>query len=345
MGTIDDFREAAYGLGHHPQDHGWRNLYLLFSYGLTNSAPNLTSTVLAHHQARPTLSATHLLALLGIALKVVAPGAIEEVFAGEAVEARLGTLEDMIGEHGPQIGAIVAQRQNSFTAVRRFLLPQVILGAYFAARPDCDATFADLGTGLGILPRQLDSPQQYESFARDLIWPNGTPAFRQISLAARLGVDRGPFPDLPWVRACYGPSQYYTRLYGELLDVLEAPEVVEADARLEELDILDLDALAEYIGRNHVNAANLSYVLYELDRRRRAAVIDLIVGCLQPPGVLIVSEPHNELHGQGTVVELYHGGDPKPQTICFVSDGHFKGYVIPLDDYDQFVRDHPIIYE
>ncbi len=251
----------------------------------------------------------------------------------------------MLTEYEMPMGAIAGQRQNSFTAARRFLLPQVILSAYFSARPEHPAIFADLGTGLGILPRQLDSPQQYESFARDLIWPNGTPAFRQISLAARLGVDRGPLPDLTWVRACYGPSRYYERLYGELLGVLDAPEVAAADARFEELDILDLDALAEFIGRHHVNAANLSYVLYELDRRKRAAVIDLIVAHLRPPGVLIVSEPHNELHGQGTVVELYHNGDPKPQTICFVSDGHFKGYVIPLDDYDEFIRDHPIICE
>jgi hypothetical protein len=286
-----------------------------------------------------------LLALLGIALKVADPGSFEEFSVDRPVERRLGALEHVIEERRSQIGAIISQRQNSFTAARRFLLPQVILGAYFSARPEYDATFADLGTGLGILPRQLDSPQQYESFARDLIWPNGTPAFRKISLAARLGVDRDPLPDLSWVHACYGSSQYYARLYDELLDVLQAPEVAAADARFEGLDILDVDALAEFIERHRVNAANLSYVLYELDRRERAAVIDLIVARLLPPGVLIVSEPHNELHGQGTVVELYHDGDPKPQTICFVSDGHFKGYVIPLDDYDQFIRDNPIIYE
>jgi hypothetical protein len=286
-----------------------------------------------------------LLTLLGIALKVTAPGSFEEISVDSPAGGRLSTLEDMLKEHAIQIGSIVGQRQNSFTAARRFLLPQVILGAYFSAQPEYDAIFADLGTGLGILPRQLNSPQQYESFARDLIWPNGTPAFRKISLAARLGVDRGPLPDLPWVRACYGQSQYYTRLYEELLDVLKAPEVAASDAQFEELDILDLDALAEFISRNRVNAANLSYVLYELDSRKRAAVIDMIVQQLQPPGALIVSEPHNELHGQGTVVELYHNGDSKPQTICFVSDGHFRGYVIPLDDYDQFTRDHPIVYE
>ena len=345
MGIIDDFRDAGDGLGHHPQDHGWRSLYRLFSYGLNNSAPNLTSSIHTYHQARPTLSPTHMLTLLGIALKVVAPESFEQISADSPAEGRLLTLEGILYKHGQEIAAIVNRRQNSFTAARRFLLPQVLLSAYFSARPEHDAIFADLGTGLGILPRQLDSRQQYEQFARDLIWPNGTPAFREISLRTRLGVDRGPLPDLSWVHACYGSSQYYARLYDELLDVLHAPDVTDCNASFEELDILNLDALDEFICRHHVNVANLSYVLYELDKRKRAAVIELIIARLQPPGLLMVSEPHQELHGQGTVVELYHEGNPKPRTICFVSDGHFKGHVIPLDDYDQFTTEHPIAYE
>jgi hypothetical protein len=52
---LEDFRIAARGLGEHPQDHGWRDLYRLFSHGLDGSAPNLTATVMSHHSARPTL--------------------------------------------------------------------------------------------------------------------------------------------------------------------------------------------------------------------------------------------------------------------------------------------------
>ena len=45
------------------------------------------------------------------------------------------------------------------------------------------------------------------------------------------------------------------------------------------------------------------------------------------------------------MVEFFHNGSSKPQTLCFVSDGHCKGYVLPLDDYENFVREYPIEYE
>jgi hypothetical protein len=53
---LEAFRNAASGLAEHPQDHGWRDLYRIFSHGLDRSAPNLTAAVLAHHSARPTSS-------------------------------------------------------------------------------------------------------------------------------------------------------------------------------------------------------------------------------------------------------------------------------------------------
>jgi hypothetical protein len=39
------FQSAASGLAEHPQDHGGRDLYRVFSHGLDSSAPNLTATV------------------------------------------------------------------------------------------------------------------------------------------------------------------------------------------------------------------------------------------------------------------------------------------------------------
>jgi hypothetical protein len=342
---LDEFLEAANGLGYHPQDHGWRSLYRLFSHGLHNYSPQLTGVLLAHQKQRPVLSATHSLTLLGIALKVAAPGPFGYVSADGPADARLGALEEIILEHRVRIGSILNSRQNSFTSARRFLLPQVLLSAYFAVFREGDVNFADLGTGLGVLPRQLDSARQYKAFARDLVWPGGIPEFREISLASRLGADRGPLPDLDWVRSCHGQSDYYRALYGELVDSFSAPDIAGTEVRLEELDILEPDAMAHFIRRHHINAANLGYVLYELERGQRAEVIDMLVRELRPPGVLIVTEPHNELHGQGAVVELFHNGSRKPHDICFVSDGHFKGHVIPLDDYDKFTRDYPITYE
>jgi hypothetical protein len=226
---LEAFRKAASGLAEHPQDHGWRDLYRVFSYGLDRSAPNLTATVLAHHTARPASSETHLLTLLGIALKEIAPEPFDSIVSGSNANVRLASLEETLYQYGAGISEIIRSRQNSFTSARRFLVPQVILSAFFARQDGQEARFADFGTGLGVLPRQLNSAEQYGEFAADLVWPNGVPAFRRIPLAARFGVDRGPMPDLNWVHACYGRSQYYTHLYSELLHTRASTEVKSAE--------------------------------------------------------------------------------------------------------------------
>lgn len=343
--TLEDFRLAASGLGHHPQNHGWRDLYRLFSYGLSHSTPNLTSVILTGIKDRPTSSATHFLTLLGIAIKAAAPESFDTVGVDGPMDVRLETLEDILYQHRDEISKIIHTRQNSFTSARRFLVPQVLLSSYFSSPNGCEMVFADFGTGLGILPRQLNSNHQYNAFANDLVWPDGIPAFRAIPLASRLGVDKGPFPDLEWVHACYGQSEYYSKLYGELLETFCAPDIKAANVNYEELDLLDIESLSNFIRQHKINAANFSYVLYELESGKRAMIIEAVVRELYPPGVLIVAEPHKDLQGQGTVVELYHDGDITPLTLCFVSDGHYKGYVIPLDDYEWFVHNFPIAYD
>lgn len=344
MRISEEFRLAANGLGQHPQDHGWRDLYRLFGHGLSNSAPNLATVLREQHEARPTLSATHILTLLGIALKHAEPEGFHAIASEGPVDGRLVVLESLVEQHRDRICHVVQARQNSFTSARRFLVPQILLSAYFASEDGREARFADLGTGLGVLPRQLNSAQQFDTFAHDLVWPCGVPAFREIPLAARHGIDRGPMPDLDWVRACYGESEYYANLFGELLWTLETAEVKSADVNYAAIDLLDSGELVRFIRHFRINAVNLSYVLYEFEHHTRSNIIEAILRELQPPGIMLVSEPHRELHSQGTVVELFRRGASRPMTLCYVSDGHYKGYVIPLDDYDAFIRDHPIEY-
>jgi pimeloyl-ACP methyl ester carboxylesterase len=302
------------------------------------------ATIEAQHRARPTLSATHLLALLGIALKTVAPEPFELIAIDSPADARLDVLENLLERHRTGISEIVLNRQNSFTSARRFLVPQVLLSAYFAQQDEQEVRFADFGTGLGILPRQLNAAAHYQSFAADLIWPHGIPAFRKIPLVTRQGVDRGPLPDLDWVRACYGQSEYYAELYNELLCTLEVPAIKDADVRYQEIDLLNSASIAEFIHQHKINVANLSYVLYELERGERSAIVEMLARELHPPAVLLVSEPHKELHAQGSVVEFFHSGETTPQTLCFVTDGHYKGFVLPLEDYDAFIKRYPIAY-
>jgi hypothetical protein len=104
-----------------------------------------------------------LLTLLGIALKEIAPGPFESIVTGSSANARLAVLEKTLDHYKAEISKIIRTRQNSFTSARRFLVPQVILSAYFAQQDGQEARFADFGTGLGILPRQLNSPEQFSS--------------------------------------------------------------------------------------------------------------------------------------------------------------------------------------
>jgi hypothetical protein len=344
MQVHDTLTAAARGLTQHPQDHGWRDLYGLFAYGLERSAARLQKTLSDSYHARPT-SATHLLTLLGIALQFEAPSAFIQLLADDnSYETRLSVLEGTLERHSRAISRILLTRQNSFSCARRYLVTQVFLSAYFGGILPGDLNFADLGTGIGILPKELNSPQAYRGFASDLLWPGGIPEFRKLRLASIYGIDRGPMPDLAWVRACYGRSEYYETLYSELIETMANPEVQRSPVSFHEIDLLDRRALAEFIDEHRINVANLTYVLYELDLPARKKVLQTIIDSLHPPGVLLVTEPSDELRRQGCFVDLYHNKSSKPLALCYVSDGHFKGHVLPLEDYDKFVKKYPIHY-
>jgi hypothetical protein len=61
-----------------------------------------------------------------------------------------------------------------------------------------------------------------------------------------------------------------------------------------------------------------------------------------PPRVIIVTEPIAELAQPGCTVTLYDDSRSAPQRLCVVSDGHFRGDVLPLADYASFVARHPV---
>ena len=331
---------AADGLGLHPHDHGWRELYRLFAFGIASGAPLLCEAAVAGRHSRPAGSDTHLVTMLGIAVRRYVP----ELFAGELAVAplpvRLDVLERGLHRRGDEVGQILRGRQNSFTGVRRFLVPQVIFGAYFADRP-APVRFADLGTGLGIMPRQLNCRQLFDRFVGDLAWPDGRPRYRGIPLATRHAVDRGPFPDLDWVRHCYGPSGYYSDLYRELVIAAQTPEVRRCLVRYHELDLTDRGELARFLRRHRINVVNLCYTLYEMTPGTRREVLETVAENLAPPALILVIEPRGELAEPGCTVTMYdQNGGAVP--LCTVADGHFTGQVEPLAGYSEFVARHPI---
>lgn len=341
--VLDAVGERANEMGQHPQDHGWRSLYRLFAKALEDRAPCITSLVADHFSTDPLTSHSHFVTLLGIAIKTVAQDSFHSLAADLPVSRRLVILERLVSEKGETIREILRNRRNSFTGTRRFLVPQVLLSAYFAIQGH-HVRFADLGTGLGIMPRQLNSRMLYETFCPDLTWPEGIPQFRLIPLAARFGVDRGPMPDLDWVTACYGSSGYYQALHRELLHSLMTPEVRAARVHLAELDLTDTAGLSNFVDDNGINAVNLCYSLYELAPSCRALVIRTLANCLADPKVIIVTEPSGNLAEPGCTVTFYDNGTTEPLRICHVSDGHFKGSVVPLEDYDLFRNRYGIAF-
>lgn len=88
----------------------------------------------------------------------------------------------------------------------------------------------------------------------------------------------------------------------------------------------------------------MCYVLYEMEQRCRDRIIANVVEAMALPGLLLVAEPCRELTRQGCIVRLY-AKDAETLEICRVSDGHFKGEIIPLRDYDRFFTEHPMALE
>ena len=156
----------------------------------------------------------------------------------------------------------------------------------------------------------------------------GDPEFKPLPIESAHGVDRGPMPDVEWVRACYGLSEYYTTLYNELETSLHDPQVRDAQVLYHELDLLDEAALISFIRHHRINAINLSYVLYELEDIKRRRVID-ILNRNSPTRNHHRHRARDELHREGCVVEVFVKDKEEPAALCFVSDGHFMGYVIP----------------
>lgn len=337
--AVESIDTAASRLAAHPHDHGWRDLYLLVAHGLAGDpprAPQLANILTSTQRQRPNLSATHLVTLLGIAVKTTAGPGYADLVGTDPAQRRLNLLEQCLHDHRQAIEELLLQRQNSYTAARRFLLPQLLLSARFTSNRH-PARVADLGTGLGILPRQLNCPDLFDRYAADLAWPEGVPPhYRPIPLEARYAIDRAPCPDLGWVHACHGPSAYYQQRYAELRDILNHPMVRAATVSHHELDLTDQTELRRFLTTNRINAVNLSYVLYQLTAEQRTQILNTIADSLAPPGLIIITEPTGgDLTQAGCTTTIQDHITTRPRPVCKLSDGHFRGAVTPLGAYHE----------
>lgn len=313
---------------HQQGHHGWRDLHEALEHLHATGHPELHSILRFCWTSRPHISDAHLITLLGIAVRDLSLRLppVSQVFE-HALPAgrRRQVLADVVTAHHDELSAAVADHSNSFTGARRFLLPQVILGAYALAHGLAEVRFLDLGTGLGVLPRQLNHPEVFDHFAAGLRWTGPGLPYVEIPLALRHGVDAHPLPTLDWVRSCYGPSAYYDTRFDELVWSLD--RTGDADVVIEPLNLLDLPELRRYLQRHRFNVITCNFVLYQYDEATRAGIVRTIVEQLAAPGLLLSMEPSHGLLRQGCRVEAYLPGVHSPLHVAEVSDAHFIGDV------------------
>jgi hypothetical protein len=331
------------GLRQHPQDHGWRAFFEAVDILVQYKSEPLHRILSVSINARPNASASLIITLLGASIKRVTdshPQLATLLESPGLLREDPTTLESIIVQYEDMILETLLTRQNSFTGTRRFLVPQTIFSRYFARQATDSINFLDVGTGLGILPRQLNSPDAFDRFSAGLEWPFGIAPYRPLPLAKRYGIDKPPLPDLDWVHHCYGPSSYYDRLFNELLWILELPEVAQSKASMIALDALDAEKLGAFIRDRHIRAAHCGFVLYQYEQATRDAVIASIVENLAQPGLLISMEPRGDLTQQGCHIRLFQAGRLDAVRFAVATDSHLVGRILPDQDYEEFISEY-----
>ncbi|HEX6682741.1 MAG TPA: hypothetical protein VF062_08100 [Candidatus Limnocylindrales bacterium] len=324
------FARALSAIQEHQQGHhGWSILHAAIHHLHAAGHTHLHDILDACWMRRPHISDSHLITLVSIALREIVlkrpVGAI--IFRPEYTTAeRTAELATLLAEHRGELVDSICHHSNSFTGARRFIVPQLVIGAFASAHRLTDVRFLDLGTGLGILPRQLNQHKVFHRFAADLRWNGLRVGYREIPLSLRHGVDADPLPSLDWVRTCFGPSAYYEERFEELVWSLEQTAQLSDEITISALNILELDRLHDYIRLHRFNAITCSFVLYQYDEEIRHSIVATVVKALEQPGVLVSMEPsHDGLVRQGCRVEAYLAGGGQPVHLADVSDAHFIG--------------------
>ncbi|WEH41346.1 DUF2332 family protein [Streptomyces sp. AM 2-1-1] len=325
-------------MGKHQQgNHGWS----LFHESLSRVArhdrsPGLDRVLAAVWSQRPDISDSHAVTLLGIAVRQLArEGGPEDVFrAAVPAGRREAALARVLEENAAEVTRLMESHSNSYTGARRFLLPQLVVGAFAHGRGIERVRLLDLGTSIGMLLRQLNNRVIYERFAGDLHWDPVSPPYREIPLDFLCGVDRPPLPTLDWVRTCHGPSDYYERRFEEVLWSIDQSGTA-GEPLIRALDILDLAGLSAFLKAHDINVVTCNFVLYQYSADVRKQIIETVTEALKAPGMLLSMEPSHELTRMGCVVHAYRAGGEGPLHLADVSDAHFMGEVTVHEGLDE----------
>ncbi|KOU61311.1 hypothetical protein ADK57_28030 [Streptomyces sp. MMG1533] len=326
---------------HEQGNHGWSLFHeCLSKVGESESSGGLDRLLSTMWRQRPHISDAHAITLLGIAVRQLAlqDEGLADVFRAElSVARRVPALADALSERALDVMRLMESHSNSYTGARRFLVPQLVVGAFAAFRNIRQVRFLDLGTSVGLLPRQLNNKAVYDRFAGDLHWHPAPLPFRVIPLDYVGGVDRPPLPTLDWVRACHGPSDYYEQRFEEVRWSLGQAETAGTEVALRPLDILDFPALEAFLRAHRINVVTCNFVLYQYSDDIRNRVVETVMRALEPPGLLLSMEPSHALARMGCVVHAYQNGSTRPLHVADVSDGHFMGTVTVRDGLTELV--------
>ncbi|MFH8448452.1 hypothetical protein ACH4CD_04365 [Streptomyces fungicidicus] len=324
--------EAVADMCRHQQgSHGWSAFHeCLGAVAAAPEAGGLDRLLASLWRSRPAISDAHAITLLGIAVRhhVLRHGAPGEVFDPRLPLAlRASALMDLLERRGEAVARHMESYSNSYTGARRFLLPQLVIGAFAEHFAVPGVRLLDLGTSIGLLPRQLNNEAVFRRFAPDLRWRPAAPPYRSIPLEFVCGVDRPPLPTLDWVRTCHGPSDYYERRFEEVLWSLEQSRKPGHDVVLRPLDLMDSPRLAAFLTDHRVNVVTCNFVLYQYGEDVRRELVRTVTGALDAPGLLLLMDPSHALARQGCTVHAYRDGSAEPLHIADVSDAHFMGDV------------------
>ncbi|WP_433511788.1 hypothetical protein ACQP2T_49715 [Nonomuraea sp. CA-143628] len=320
---------------HQQGHHGWSLLHQALDDLLSTKDAIFCRLLNAVWAARPDISDAHLVTLIGAAVRQIAQRERETAVLFDSsrdVATRLDILRQLVMQNEAELGKQICGRSNSFTGARRFLAPQLIIGGFAAEHQIDEVRFLDLGTGLGILPRQLNNEVVYNRFAKDLVWDPWEPEYRVIPLTVRYGVDAPPLPNMDWVRACYGPSRYYEERFQELMWSFEQTAGVESDVLIRELDMLDLPRLADFILTNQFNVVTCNFALFQYAQSVQEAVERCVVQNMASPGLFLTMNPSHALLRPGCQVRGRLVGNTSELQLADASDAHLIGTIIAGTD-------------
>ncbi|QYC41681.1 hypothetical protein Nocox_20360 [Nonomuraea coxensis DSM 45129] len=321
-------RTLAAIVQHQQGHHGWSHFHRLVRELLAGGHPEFSRVLETVWSARPHISDAHLITLTSAAVRQIALREKRDtsLFDGGVDDAtRLRLLRDLVERHGEELAREMCGRSNSFTGARRFLVPQLIIGGFAAEHGLDEVRFLDLGTGVGILPRQLNNKAVYDRFGTDLAWEPYTPEYRTIPLALRVGADAPPLPSMEWLRSCYGPSEYYEERLEELLWSFDMTAEEGRAVVTAELDILDLPRLAHFLRTNRFNVITCNFVLFQYDVSVQKAIEACVMDNIASPGLFLTMNPSHGLLRPGCQVRGRLAGEPKELRLVAAGDAHLIG--------------------